>query len=83
MKASLDNTLIVSEQTRDWRSTVKKYAHLSLALAIALTLGASAASPVEAKTFWDQLRDSAPRSIFDDLRDTAPLQAPPEDIVGE
>jgi hypothetical protein len=62
---------------------VKTHAHLSLALAIAVMLGASAAPPVEAKTFWDQLNESAPRSIFDDLRDTAPLQAPEKDIVGE
>ena len=62
---------------------MNKYTRLWVTASIAVILGSSAASLVGAKTFWDQLNESAPRSIFEEIRDTAPLQAPRKDIVGE
>lgn len=62
---------------------MRKHPHLSCVVVIAAMLGTFAVSTVEARTFWEQLSDSAPRSIFDDLRDSAPLQAPNKDIAGE
>ncbi len=52
-------------------------------VAIVSMLGAFATSAIAARTFWEELGDTSPRSIFDDLRDTAPVQAPEKGFAGE